>query len=139
LRKSQQGKNRSFDGLLVFGLILIALWFVPEVIRFPLVFPFQTIADRNGIDLLSALTPPIAGALLLLLFALRLQKKRQFALSFAVSVTALFILLLGNHQVVLALFNADLFAGYLQPIKTAVALFATTAQAAVSLVRLLGR
>lgn len=51
--------------------VLILLWFVPDLLRSPPVFPFQTIAQIEGAPLAALLTPPTTGALLLLLFAVK--------------------------------------------------------------------
>lgn len=94
-------QERPVSALPVFSLILILLWFIPDFIRSPLVFPFQTVAEVRGAALLAMVTPPVAGALLLLLFAIKYPIRPLRAASSVIALlAATIIIFFGNPTLV---------------------------------------
>lgn len=89
--------NRNIFAIPVFASLMVFLWFVPDLVRSPPVFPFQTITQIEGTPLVALLTPPVAGALLLLLFAVRRPVRLVHAGSACIGMIAVtFLLLFGK-------------------------------------------
>ena len=94
--RKETAKTTGTLTLPVLSATCILLWFVPDILRNPPVFSFQTIAETSTPLGIFALAPPIAGALLLLLFAVRHPQRVIRGLSFFVgSVAAVAIALFG--------------------------------------------
>ncbi len=75
-------------GIPLVGAVLILLWFVPELLTASPVFSFQIIAETTGWAKFVLLCPPIAGSLLLLLFAVNRRNRLVRLLTFAVAAAA---------------------------------------------------
>ncbi len=85
--------GRSFH-IAAVGVLLISLWFVPDLIGRTVVWSFQSVSQIEGGPLIALLTPPLAGALLLLLFAVNGASKVFHIGAFLVGCGAAVTLLL---------------------------------------------
>ena len=102
LKKAFADQAHSSFAIPVLSTLLIVLWFVPDVFRCPIVFPFQTAGALKGAELLERLTPPVCGALLLLVFSVKGPRRILSAVSFFASLSAAVVLLfLGRPAFVL--------------------------------------
>ncbi len=70
----------------ILGLAIIILSFIPDAVQIPLVFPFETYYNLDGLMLLSAITPPVVGAMLLLSYAAKTAVKTSCVIAFVLGI-----------------------------------------------------
>jgi hypothetical protein len=86
------------DRELVRGIILTALFFVPDIIASSPVFPIQKVATSSGLDLVALLTPALVGALTVAVsLVFKTPNRRRVAGALGIFGTVAVTLPVDNH------------------------------------------